>query len=71
MQPRQRCSAALSLIPQTFFSFFSIISHFPRNRPMIVIQMKRTLEGVMVMSKIVKLLRRKVALVVAQTSLDQ
>jgi hypothetical protein len=27
-RPRQPCSAALSSIPQTFFPFFSIISHF-------------------------------------------
>jgi hypothetical protein len=38
---------------------------------MITIQLRRNLEGVMVMSKIVKLLRRKVGSAVAQTSLDQ
>jgi hypothetical protein len=69
--PRQPCSTALSSVPRAFFPFFSTISHFPRNRQIIVTRLKRTLEGVMVMSKIVKLLRRKVGYVVAQTSLDQ
>jgi hypothetical protein len=58
--PRQPCSTALSSVPRAFFPFFSTISHFPRSRQIIVIQSKRTSEGGTVMSKIVKLLRRKV-----------